>query len=177
MLCSAACRRNDMGHCVAVVRAPLPDTSVRHCPPASARTAWVDVSTERPAHNGGAVNVVTVDDQPYFRGAARDVIGATPGFQSVGEAGSGAEALEVVNELDPQLVLVDVRMPDMDGIDTLRAMHAESSVVPPVVFMTASGLDSESSVLGEFPVAGVVAKPFNPMTLPAELEAMLGWAS
>jgi two-component system, NarL family, invasion response regulator UvrY len=82
------------------------------------------VSTKPHAPNGGAVNVVTVDDQPYFRVAARDVIGATPGFESVGEAGSGAEALEVVSELSPQLVLVDVRMPGMDGIETTRLMKA-----------------------------------------------------
>jgi two-component system invasion response regulator UvrY len=124
MLRAATPRRNDVGHCLAVVRAPLADTGVRHCSPAPARTAWVDVSTERPAHDGGAVNVVTVDDQPHFRVAARDVIGATPGFESVGEACSGAEALEVVEELGPQLVLVDVRMPDMDGIETARRMKA-----------------------------------------------------
>jgi two-component system, NarL family, invasion response regulator UvrY len=82
--------------------------------------------------NGGTVSVVTVDDQPYFRGAAHDVIEATPGFEAIGEACSGEEALGVVRELRPQLVLVDVRMPDMDGIETTRrikAAHPEVVVV------------------------------------------------
>jgi DNA-binding NarL/FixJ family response regulator len=64
------------------------------------------------------VGVVTVDDQPVFLKAARDVIHATPGFTSVGEAGSGEEALALVEERQPELVLLDVRMPGMDGIET-----------------------------------------------------------
>jgi two-component system, NarL family, invasion response regulator UvrY len=84
----------------------------------------VDVPSNAPTPNGGAVSVLTVDDQPYFRDAARDVIGATAGFEAVGEACSGGEALAVVEELKPQLVLVDVRMPGMDGIETTRRMKA-----------------------------------------------------
>ena len=78
------------------------------------------------------VTVVTVDDQPYFRDAARDVIEATAGFEMVGEACSGEEALAVVGALEPRLVLVDVRMPDMDGIEATRrikADHPETVVV------------------------------------------------
>ena len=78
------------------------------------------------------MSVITVDDHPFFRVAARDVIEATPGFEAVGEACSGAEALGIVDELEPHLVLVDVRMPDMDGIETTRrikAAHPEVVVV------------------------------------------------
>jgi two-component system, NarL family, invasion response regulator UvrY len=84
------------------------------------------------SRNGAEVGVVTVDDQPFFRGAAREVIQATPGFEAVGEACSGEEALEIVAELEPQLVLVDVRMPGMDGIKTaerIKAGHPEVVVV------------------------------------------------
>jgi two-component system, NarL family, invasion response regulator UvrY len=72
------------------------------------------------AAHGTEVTVVTVDDQPHFRGAARDVIAATPGFESVGEATSGEEALGIVAELEPELVLLDVRMPGMDGVQTAK---------------------------------------------------------
>jgi two-component system, NarL family, invasion response regulator UvrY len=78
------------------------------------------------------VRVMTVDDQERFRGVARDVIDATPGFRYVGEAASGEEALRVVDRLDPQLVLVDVRMPGIDGIEVaqrLRATNPEKVVV------------------------------------------------
>jgi DNA-binding NarL/FixJ family response regulator len=70
------------------------------------------------------VTVLTVDDQPVFLRAARDLISATPGFEQVGQATSGFEALELAATLNPDLVLLDVRMPDMDGIDTARHLHA-----------------------------------------------------
>jgi DNA-binding NarL/FixJ family response regulator len=79
-----------------------------------------------------AVSVVTVDDQAVFRETARDVIDATPGFDAVGDADSGEAALTVVDELRPQLVLVDVRMPGMNGVETarrIRAAHPDTLVV------------------------------------------------
>jgi DNA-binding NarL/FixJ family response regulator len=79
-----------------------------------------------------AVSVVTVDDQVVFRETARDVIEATPGFEAVGDADSGEAAIAVVDELEPQLVLVDVRMPGMNGVETarrIRAGHPDTVVV------------------------------------------------
>jgi two-component system invasion response regulator UvrY len=79
-----------------------------------------------------SVTVLTVDDQAMFRGVAREVIDATPGFESVGMAASGEEALRAVDRLAPQLVLLDVRMPGLDGIEVARrlcATHPETLVV------------------------------------------------
>jgi two-component system, NarL family, invasion response regulator UvrY len=78
------------------------------------------------------VRVLTVDDQAVFRGVARDVIDATAGFEAIGEAASGEEALEAVERLAPQLVLLDVRMPGLDGVEVARrltATHPETVVV------------------------------------------------
>lgn len=66
--------------------------------------------------------VMTVDDQEVFRSAARAVVEATPGFESAGEPASGEEALELVAETKPELVLVDVRMPGLGGVETARAL-------------------------------------------------------
>jgi DNA-binding NarL/FixJ family response regulator len=66
------------------------------------------------------IAVLIVDDQPFFRDAARDVIVALPGFRAVAEASSGPEAVAVADELLPDLVLLDVRMPGMDGIQAAR---------------------------------------------------------
>lgn len=71
-----------------------------------------------------AVRVLTVDDHAQFRAAARDVISATPGFQLVGEATSGPEALRSVEQLAPELVLLDVQMPGMDGVEVARSLSA-----------------------------------------------------
>lgn len=72
----------------------------------------------------GTVTVLTVDDQAVFRRAVGDLIAATPGFEEVGQAASGAEALELAHELQPDLVLLDVRMDDMDGIETAQKLVA-----------------------------------------------------
>ena len=85
-----------------------------------------------PLRDSSVVGVVTVDDQAVFRTAAREIIEATPGFCALGEAASGAEGLALVDDLDPELVLIDVRMPGMNGIETARRLtelHPRSVVV------------------------------------------------
>ena len=79
-----------------------------------------------------AVRVLTIDDQAIFRDLARAVIEATDGFTAVGEAAGGEEGLEAVATLSPDLVLLDVRMPGMSGIEVARrlvATHPEVVVV------------------------------------------------
>ena len=68
--------------------------------------------------------MLAVDDQQIFRSALRDLIAATPGFELAGEAATGPEAIQRVHELDPDIVLLDVRMPGMDGYETARRLTA-----------------------------------------------------
>jgi DNA-binding NarL/FixJ family response regulator len=70
------------------------------------------------------VTVLIVDDEAGSRAAARGVVAATAGFDAVGEAASGEEALEAARALDPSLVLVDVVMPGLDGIETSGMLSA-----------------------------------------------------
>jgi DNA-binding NarL/FixJ family response regulator len=71
------------------------------------------------------VRVVTVDDQPFFRDAARAIIERTPRFALVGEADDGETALDLVRDADPDLVLLDVRLPGLDGIEVSRRLTSE----------------------------------------------------
>ena len=73
------------------------------------------------------VRVVIVDDSPLFRTIATEVVEATGGFVVVGTVGSGEEALTALEELEPDLVLMDVRLPGIDGVAAARLPH------PPVV--------------------------------------------
>jgi DNA-binding NarL/FixJ family response regulator len=79
------------------------------------------------------VGVLVVDDQLVFRHAARDVLeAAAPDFVLLGEASSGEHALAAMDDLHPDMVLVDVRMGGMDGIETsrrLREAHPEAVLV------------------------------------------------
>jgi CheY-like chemotaxis protein len=68
------------------------------------------------------VRVFCVDDQQLFRDALSELIAATPGLTHVGEAASGQEAIAAVAALRPDLVLMDVRMPGLDGLETARVL-------------------------------------------------------
>ena len=78
------------------------------------------------------VRVLIVDDQEPFRMAARLVVEATDGFEVVGEAETGESSVEMAGELRPDLVLMDVNLPGINGLDATRqilADHADSVVV------------------------------------------------
>ncbi len=78
------------------------------------------------------IGVMVVDDQAAFRRAARAVINATAGFQPVADAVSGSEALRNADQEHPDLVLMDVYMPEMDGFAAARRLaeaHPETVIV------------------------------------------------
>ncbi|MPZ89084.1 MAG: response regulator [Nitriliruptorales bacterium] len=74
----------------------------------------------------GIVRVVIVDDQAPFRDAARMVAELTDSFEVVGEAETGEAAVEMVRDLDPDLVLMDVNLPGIDGLEATRRILAGS---------------------------------------------------
>jgi DNA-binding NarL/FixJ family response regulator len=73
------------------------------------------------------VRVLIVDDQAPFREAARTVVELTEGFEVVGEAGTGEAAVEAARELRPDLVLMDVNLPGIDGPEATRRILGESN--------------------------------------------------
>lgn len=79
------------------------------------------------------VRVVVVDDHPFVRDGLRALLSTVPGFAMVGEAGDGVAALAVVRESQPDVVLLDLAMPRLDGLETLRRLKADGD--PPAVLI------------------------------------------
>ena len=103
------------------------------------------------------VGVLVVDDQAAFRRAARAMIEATSGFAPVGDAGSAAQALEQADQLRPDLVLMDVYMPGMDGFETARRLtDAHPRCV--VVLVSLEDVEDLPALLGSSGAVALVRK-------------------
>jgi DNA-binding NarL/FixJ family response regulator len=86
--------------------------------------------------------VLLVDDQPLLRTGFRMILSAEPDLTVVGEAGDGASAVELARRLKPDVVLMDIRMPGMDGIQATRALAGPGVEEPmKVLMLTTFGLD------------------------------------
>jgi DNA-binding NarL/FixJ family response regulator len=82
------------------------------------------------------VQVLIVDDQVSFRRAARGVIDVTDGFEVAGEVASGEDSIAAARMLEPDLVLMDVHLTGMDGLEACRQIRRSAGVEPrPVIFL------------------------------------------
>ena len=102
---------------------------------------------------GGRVSVVIVDDQAPFRMASRSVVRRVAGFEVVGEAASGEEAVALVAALRPALVLMDINMGALNGIDATRQIV---DAVPGTVVFLCSTYEL-SDLPGDAATSGAVA--------------------
>jgi DNA-binding NarL/FixJ family response regulator len=87
------------------------------------------------------IRVLLADDQRLVRSGFRMILRAEPDIEVVGEAADGAEAVALAHELDPDVVLMDVRMPKVDGIEATRRITGGSGPVPRVLVLTTFDLD------------------------------------
>lgn len=79
------------------------------------------------------ITILIVDDHPLLRRGVRDVIGEHPRFRIVGEASDGEDAMRLVVSLKPEVVILDIDMPRLNGLEVLRALHGLPFPVRPVI--------------------------------------------
>jgi CheY-like chemotaxis protein len=112
-----------------------------------------------------SLRVLHVDDEPDIREVVEMSLGLDPEFV-IRSCASGADALMTSAEWPPDLILLDVMMPVMDGPTTLRHLRQSPATTnTPVVFMTARAQPREIESFAALGAVGVIAKPFDPMTL------------
>jgi two-component system LytT family response regulator len=81
------------------------------------------------------MKALIVDDEPLARQRIRQLMASEPGFEVIGEAGNGLEAVTLIETLKPDLVLLDIQMPELDGFGVIEAIGVED--MPPTLFVTA----------------------------------------
>jgi two-component system, NarL family, invasion response regulator UvrY len=111
------------------------------------------------------VRVLLVDDQESFREAARLVIGMSDGFVLVGEAETGEEATEMAAAIAPDLVLMDINLPGIDGLEATRRIVTAEDGVRVIVISTYDAAEYESRALEAGAVAFLAKSDFVPGTL------------
>lgn len=121
-----------------------------------------------------ALSVLHVDDEPDIREVVEFSLGLDPDVV-MRSCASGEEALAVAETWTPDIVLLDVMMPVMDGPTTFSRLRANPRTAAiPVVFMTARAQSRELDLFRSLGAVGVIAKPFDPMTLAASVRTHAG---
>ncbi len=89
------------------------------------------------------IRVVLIDDHPLFRKGVRQMISDHPNFTVVGEAASGSDGLEIAEALRPDMVLIDINMKGMSGLETLRRLKA-TDISARCIILTVSNAEDEN---------------------------------
>ncbi len=122
------------------------------------------------------IRAVVADDQAVVRGGLRLILETQDDIEVVGEAADGAAALELVRELDPDVVLMDIRMPEMDGIEATRRLALSGSSAR-VLVLTTYGLDEYVYEALKAGAAGFLIKTDSPERLVEAVRVVAGGES
>ncbi len=116
--------------------------------------------------------IAIVDDQTLVRSGLRSILEKQPDFEIVGEAGDGAAAIEVCRVLQPDVVLMDIRMPVLDGLEATRRLLAGPSPAPRILVITTFDLDDYVYKALKAGASGFLLKDASPEQLVAAIRAV-----
>jgi DNA-binding NarL/FixJ family response regulator len=117
------------------------------------------------------ISLLLADDHAVMRSGLANMLNSDPAFRVVGEAGDGPRALELFRHLRPDVVLLDVTMPGMDGIETLRRLRKEHPAAR-VVMLSSSEADEDIVQSFRAGAVGYVSKAAQPEELSAAIVAV-----
>ena len=103
------------------------------------------------------IRILLADDHPIFRDGLKRLLEAEPGFQVVGEASNGAEAVRLVKQMKPELLLLDLSMPQQTGIEAIRELGSLGASVR-IILLTAAAEKSQIVEALQLGARGVVLK-------------------
>jgi len=120
----------------------------------------------------GLQRILLADDEPDILEISRIALETVGGYE-VAVCESGTRFLQLVVEFDPDLVIIDALMPDMNGLEVLAAMRRiEGFEETPAVFLTGLVLERDLRELRQSGAVDVVTKPFDPMALPQRIQGI-----
>lgn len=132
-----------------------------------------------PATDPSPIRVLLVDDQELFRQGVAVMINAQPGMKVIAQAPDGAEAVALVQEHQPDVVLMDIRMPEMDGVEATKAIFApERAAVREhpvrVIVLTTFNLDDRAAAAIRYGASGFLLKDATPAMLAEAIRTVHG---
>jgi CheY-like chemotaxis protein len=120
--------------------------------------------------------VLVVDNEEYIQEITKICLETTAGWEVL-TAGSGQEGIIEASKSQPDVILLDVMMPEMDGITTFEKLQANPETKQiPVILLTAKIQASDRRRYSELGIKEAIAKPFNPLELAGQVAAALGWS-
>ncbi|WP_309615632.1 response regulator transcription factor [Salinibacterium sp.] len=118
------------------------------------------------------IRVALVDDQVLFRAGIRMLVSSQPDLEFVGEAGNGRESIVMATATRPDVILMDIRMPVMDGIEATRAIVGAGGSTPRIIVLTTFDLDEAAARAIRAGASGFVLKDADPEFLLAAIRAV-----
>ena len=116
------------------------------------------------------IRVLVVDDAVVIRRMITEALGSDPDIEVVGTSANGRIALQKIPQVNPDIITMDVEMPEMDGLEATRIIREELKINTPIIAITANAVKEELESYIEKGMNDYITKPFEEKTLLSKIE-------